>query len=317
MFWILLVLILSAAITIGGFIDNYAADVVFKKNRPEAFQALSSIVYAVLLVLIVIFAGLQSLAWWHIAVFVLAGILDGLGNIPYFKALKFEETTSITILRQATPIFALILGVLFLNQTINWVQLVAFLFILGAAAVVLFSTNKRRAKFESRTVLFMLIAILTWVVSEVIFVAAFTRAHDTHIVETSGIWTVLFWFALGKGGMSALLGFTISSWRARIKRVWRDNPQKLTLSVLGAHTIRVSADCLWRFIITIAPLALANVITNVTRLLFTFGFGLAFSLVWPTFGREKVTKRAVFYHLIGVVLAVIGVILLQINVFDV
>ncbi|MDR0980121.1 MAG: hypothetical protein LBM12_03170 [Candidatus Nomurabacteria bacterium] len=313
MSWILLTLILAATITVGGFIDNYASDVVFKKRRAESFQATSAIIYAILIAIILIFVGLQNLAWWHIAVFVLAGALDGAGNIPYFKALKFTETTTATILRQTHAIFALVAGFLVLGQNISPLQLVAFIFILGAAVAALLGGNKNRLKLGRNALFLMLFAIFVWVISETIFVLAFNHADGDYLVGPSAIWTPLFWFSVGKGVLSGTLGFGLKSWRVRLKNVWIESPKNLALSVLGAHSIRVGADYLWRYIITIAPIALATAVNNVSRLFLTFGFGLAFSLVWPTFGREKITKKAVLHHLIGVVLAAIGVVLLQIH----
>jgi drug/metabolite transporter (DMT)-like permease len=312
MLWIILVLIVAGVGSIGGFIDNYAADVVFKKNRAEVFTFVSFFAFALLMIIAACFFGTLQIGFWHAALFVLAGALDVIGNLPYFAALKYEETTSITIIRQIGPIFALVLGVMFLNQTINFMQFVAFLFILGAAGVVLFAANKRRAKFEPRMLLLMLTAIFLWVVSDVVFVADFAHADGQGLLTPDGIWTALFWFSLGKGGLPLILGFALKSWRARLKRVWKDSRGKLILSGIGANTIRAATDGLWRFAVTIAPLALASVINSVTRLLFTFGLGLALTLVWPSFGRETITRKAVLYHLIGVVLAVVGVILLQV-----
>lgn len=317
MLWIILVLIVASAGSIGGFIDNYAADVVFKKNRAEVFSFTSVPIFAILMIIAACFFGLEKISLWHAAIFMLAGALDVIGNLPYFAALKYEETTSITVIRQVGPIFALILGVLFLNQTIDLTQLIAFLFIIGAAGVVLFASSKRRTKFEPRMLGLMLVAIFTWVVSDVIFVAGYANADGQGLLSLDGIWTALFWFALGKGGVPLILGFALKSWRTRLKRVWKDSKRQLVLSGIGANVIRVATDGLWRFVVTIAPLALASVINSVTRLLFTFGFGLAFSLIWPSFGRETVTKKAVFYHLIGIVLAIIGVILLQVNAIEV
>ncbi|MCL2001834.1 EamA family transporter [Candidatus Saccharibacteria bacterium] len=316
MFWIALVLIVAGAGSIGGFVDNYAADVVFKKNRPEVFKVVSIFAYAILMLIAACVFGIENIGFWHALLFILAGSLDALGNIPYFKALKYEETTSITIIRQIGPVLALIMGVMFLNQAITWVQLIAFLFILGAAGVVVFAKSTRGAKFESRMIGLMLLAIFIWVVSDIIFVADFVSASETNLFTGNGIWTALFWFALGKGSLPFVLGLTLKSWRRRLKRVWKDSPRQFTLSAIGGNLIRVATDGLWRFTTTIAPLALASVIGSVTRLLFTFGFGLAFSLIWPVFGRETVTRKAVLYHLIGVVLAVIGVILLQANLAD-
>jgi len=314
MLWLVIVLIIASVGSIGTFIDNYAADVVFKKNKPEAFKFFSSFGYATLMLVAAGIFGIEHIGFWLIAIFTLAGTLDALGNIPYFQALKYQETTSITIIRQISPIFALILGVMFLDQSITFVQLIAFLFILSAAAVVLFAgTGRRRAKFEPRMISTMLVAIFIWVVSDVVFVAGFVHAVNIEAFSAGSIWTAIFWFALGKGILPFILGLTLKSWRTRLKRVWRDSPKQFAIAGTFSNLIRVSLDCLWRFVITIAPLALLNVVGNVTRLLFTFGFGLALSVIWPTFGREKITKKAILAHLVAVVLAVIGVILLQAN----
>ncbi|MCL2371474.1 EamA family transporter [Candidatus Saccharibacteria bacterium] len=320
MLWLILILIIASVGSIGAFIDNYAADVIFKKNKPEAFKFASSFGYALLMIIAAVFFGIEHPGFWLIGVFTLAGFLDALGNIPYFQALKYQETTSITIIRQISPIFALTLGVLFLNQTISVMQLVAFFFVLSAAAVVLFaSTGRRKNKFEPKTISTMLIAIFIWVVSDVVFVAGFVNAvdHEVFSSSTTAIWTALFWFALGKGALPFVLGFALKSWRTRLKRVWRDSGRQFALWATISNVIRVSLDCIWRFVITIAPLALLNVVGNVTRLLFTFGFGLALSVIWPIFGREKITKKAIMAHLIAVVLAVIGVILLQTNMLEI
>ncbi len=299
--WLALVAIASTGYALSAFLDNYIADVQFKKRRPEATKLFGFFGYLAALAVLLFVAPPGPLSVPLVLALIAIGALDSLAYIPYLRALKYDETTGIAVLGQLNPVFALLFGWLLLGSAVHPSQIFSFALILGAAALIVFSANKRSLHLKGRAVLLMVIAIIGWVLSDVLFVKL-ALGHD--------FMSSFFWFLFGKALFDGLMWFN-RSWRRRVARVWAEWKGRLILAVGSNQILLIGTETLWRFILTIAPsVALASVTENVAQLFITFGFGLAFSVIWPTFGREKLSRRSVIMHLTAVVLASIGIILL-------
>ncbi len=304
--WLVLVAIVAASGSIHAFLDNYIADVLFNKNRPEAFKVSATISFAILIILLLIFAPPVALPILMILGFLVSGILDSLGTAPYLRAFKYEEATGITVLRQLSSIFALVFGFLFLQERIDALQIVAFALILLAAFIIIRSRGKRHLKIEIRATRLVVLAILGWVSSEVIFLAI-ARASGAPFL------TAFFWFAVGKWLGDLGLTVAFKSWRTRFLSAFRKHKSRFVTAATIAETLRIASNFIWRQAMLIAPtLAIAAVTETTLKLFLTFGFGLALSILWPKFGRETMSRKVILMHLVAVVIAAVGVFLVQI-----
>ncbi len=303
--WLILAAFVAATASLRGFIENYTADVVFKKRQPEASIVVRVISFALVLIGFLIFAPPIALPFGVIGGLLLSGIIDSLGTVPYLRAFKNEEATGMAVLGQLNPIFALILGYFFLGDQFSLTKILAFLLILGAALLVIRSRGKRFQKLKLRATILVALSALGWVGASVIFVAL-NRAHSIPFA------TAFFWFAAGKWLADLVLSLIFRSWRRRSLAAFRAAKRQFLLSLSSSEILRAADNFFWMFALTIAPaVGIASVTERTLRLFTTFAFGLALSLIWPKFGRETMTRRVILMHLIAVVLAAVGVFLIQ------
>jgi drug/metabolite transporter (DMT)-like permease len=303
MFWLLLIIIVAVGFSLNMFMDNYVADVMFKKTCPEAVKVLGVFVYLATALLVLIFAPPTIVPIGTIIFLVLAGLIDGLSAIPYFRSLRFEDTTGVMILTQMSPIVALIFGYFFLGDRIAPLQILAFLLILSATMFITLGSGKRKTKIEIKAALLILVAIFGWVISDVFFIAK---------GEQINFQTAFFWLIIGKLLSDTILTLIFKSWRKKIKRVLKEFKGKLIAVFITNEITYLGSEALWRFAMLLAPIALAHVTADVLQLLVTFFLGIVLSIIWPKFGRETLKPKIVKIHLIASLLAAAGIVLLQI-----
>ncbi|QQR83696.1 DMT family transporter [Candidatus Peregrinibacteria bacterium] len=98
----------------------------------------------------------------------LSGAIWLLPLILYFKSLEFEEPTRVALMSQMTPLFTLMIAFLFLKETLNATQLIAFIFLMTASALASLKRLQKQWHF-SKAIPMILIATFMWAVSDVLF----------------------------------------------------------------------------------------------------------------------------------------------------
>ncbi len=302
--WILLTLLVAVGYSVTMFIDNYQADVTFHGRLPEAVKPLGTMTYLMMIAVLLLIGNLNFglLSWGLIAILVFAGLIDALASVPYYKALKYEETTGLEVLNQLTPVIALIVGIFILGENITVTHIFALLFILLAAIFIVLSNGKSKINLAKRAVFLMLIAIVTWVASDTIFIYFVKDAQEIFLESFCLL-------LIGKAIGDATL-FGIKSWRKRLSDVWREKRWRFLSIFIANEFIYSVTECLWRYVLILAPtFALASVVENISQLIIVFLLGVLLSKIWPKFGREKLTRRVVMMHLVAVVMAISGILL--------
>ncbi len=123
--------------------------------------------------------------------------------------------------------------------------------------------------------------------------------------------TGFFYFLIGRIVIDIILAIIMKSWRIRIKNVVREFRGRVIRTAIMNEAVDLSANLIWRIAILSVPIALATALENTTQLIATFLFGVVFTIVWPRFGREKLTKRTVSHHLLALVFSIIAIFLIQ------
>ena len=75
------------------------------------------------------------------------------------------------------------------------------------------------------------------------------------------------------------------------------------------HFLEITSDLIYRFALLLGPVAIVSAVGTATELIFTFLLGIALTLIWPKFGREKLNKRIILVHSVAIAILVVGVIL--------
>ncbi len=303
MLWLFLCLYAATAWSFSAFIDNYITDVIFKNKTPQAMKLLNGPIYLLVAGAIALFAGLEHTELGQTGMLILSGVLSSFASIPYYLGLKHEEATGAAIFYQIIPLIYLVADWLIFGESITGQQILGFLIILAAPAIVIFS--RKRAK-SRRT---EMAAALLFILYDVLVVSS--GLISTHFSEGINFFTMFFWYLIGRGSCNLLLMAINKPWQERFKYIWRRKRKPFIISVGINQLIHTTAEFAARAAMILGVAALASVTCNTTELIITFVLGIILSLIWPKFGREKIHRHIIIAHLLATVLAVVGIIILQ------
>lgn len=304
--WIILVIIATVFDSIRIFIDNYTSDVYFKENGAVSQKLFYGYAYILIAIIISIITGFDFIFsnFLAISLIFLSGILSSISGIPYYKALEIDDSTNIGIFIQLAPILYLILGWLFLGETISITQFISFFIILSAPLLIILTSRKRSRKTKLRAIILAFLYIFIAVSANLIFVKANTESLN-FVNEIA----ILF---LGKGVANLFIIYSCPKWHKRFKTVLKSSKKKVLAPLISNTLIGVVKDFAYRGALVAAPaVALASAASDSTEPIVIFFMGLVLTLIWPKFGREKLNKKSVLVHLVATILAVSGVVLLQ------
>ena len=303
MLWLYLCIVVALFWSISAFIDNYVTDVVFKKKKPQTVKIFDGISYLAIAAAILLTIGVKELSIPSIGYLLLSGVLASVSTIPYYLALRDEESTTAVIFYQLSPVLYFLAEWLIFNEPITGIQLIGLIIILIAPVVVVFSRKRQKSRrMEFSAALLLLIFVLIGTISGLI---------TTHIGEKADFVSVFFWFLLGRGISDILLYAIHKDWQKRMKYIWRHDRFKFLFALTVNQTICVATEFISRYALIIGIASLVSATYNVLELIFTFVLGIALSIIWPKFGREKLKRHIIIAHLIATILASIGIILIQ------
>ena len=287
------------------FIDNYVSDVYFKDRYAASQKLFYGYTYSILaIILMIIFGGdFVNFGWLAIILLFVSGALSSIANVPYYMALEIDDSTNLGIFIQLAPIFYLIFNFLFFGETISIKQLIAFLIILAGPALVVLTAKKRSRHLHAKAVFFVFLYVVISVIGNIIFV------HN----QVSGVSFVLpmALFFLGKGLTNILIVYPNRKWLRHYRRVVKRDKRVYRPLTLN-YFFGIATDYVYRVGLSLAPsAAIASAIADSSTPIVIFFMGIIFTLIWPKFGREKLTRRSIITHLIAVALVVIGVIMVK------
>lgn len=313
-FWLILTIVASVAASISAFFDNYITDEFFKGRTPQAQKCFYGPINFLLgLALVVIYlinspTGFPPLS--NALLLVLSGMMAALASLPYYLALKSEDTTGAIIFCQLYPIFYLVMGFLFLGEQITQVQLIAFVLLMSAPLAILLLTGKRRKRMEYRAAFLLLIHVILSPLSAIIFIFA-ERGIESTITNDLSIMLAIGLMFAGKGIFDFAAIALNKKWRQRSKRVLKESKNKVLIPVIINSLVWLFADYGVRRAMISEQVAIVSAVNLAVELLATFVLGLVLTIIWPRFGREKLEKRTVLAHFIATILALIGIILVE------
>ena len=308
MMWLLLIVVDVLADSTRIFIDNYISDYYYKGKEAVAQKLFYGYAYLII-ALIAAFAfgfNLETIVFSSAILVFLAGVISSLGGIPYYRALEIENSTSLGIFLQLSPVLYLIAGWFLLGESFSPIQLVAFLIIISAPILIVTTARKKSRHLEIKAVLCTLVYVLAYVSSSLIFVK--------ETMNGLSIVNAIILILLGKGVGNISIIYCRPKWRKRYYYVMNQSKRKVVRPMLVNSILGVVADFTYRTALATAPaVALASAISDSSEPIVIFFMGIILTLIWPKFGREKLNKKTVLVHLIATILVVIGVAILQIQ----
>lgn len=305
MLWLVFAIIAALAAALYTFFDNYIVDVFFRGRTPQAQKVFFGPAYLITAVLIAIFANIQEMEVGNAIGLIVSGALASLSYIPYYIALGKEEATSVTILEQLSPIFYLIFGWLILGESISGMQIAAFGIILLSPLIIVLGSRKNGKKSRFSSVLLMALKVV---------IVSLANVSIVKFGNGTDMLTSMFYIMLGKGLCDIVLSLVFKKWRIRFRDVAKKHrkPLKFYGIFLIDHLLWLVSDFTYYAALTLAPVvAMVSAVSKSAQPILVFVLGIILTIIWPKFGREKNNRRTIICHFAATVLAVVGVILMQ------
>lgn len=304
--WLALIALEVLFYSISIFIDNYTSDTFFRGRGAASQKLFFGYAFTIFGIVIALIFGIdfEHASWINLCMFFLTGVLSTVAGFPFYRALELDDSTNLSIFVQLAPVLYLIFGWLFLGEKISVQQLIAFIIILAGPFFVIASSKKNRRKRRIRGALMAALYVLITVSGNLIFV--------TNSVPGLSFATPSAMLFLGKGISNLVFMYCSKRYRKRFRDVAEKNGKKLYIPLTINAFACLVKDITGRVALCIAPtVAFASAISDSGKPIVMFLMGIILSIIWPEFGREKISKKSVSVHLIATVLVVVGIILLQ------
>ena len=301
--WVLIAAAAALAAASYTFLDNYSIDVFFKGRTPQAQNAFIGPAYILVGIVLMFVLPIQTVAPLNALGIIGAGILASVACIFYYKALGAEDSTRVTLLQQLSPIFYLVYGIILLGEEMSQGKLLGLVVILMVPIVLFMRTKKNSQKTQVRAFTLILVKNILSALANVLIVM-FGVGGD--------VFAVVAFAVLGKGIGDTGMMLLNKKWRDRWNTVYKKNGGKL-LGVLGVDCLAwLASDFVYYVALTMAPaVAIGSAVVKGLQPVFVFVMGVILTLIWPNFGREKIDRRTISTNLIVTIIAVTGIVLMQ------
>jgi Predicted membrane protein len=286
------------------FIENSIVDNWCRRIRPQCLKIMYLGLDLIVILAVFIWQGFELFSTVNISMvslLVIGGAVNALGDIPYYLALKKDDTTGITLLGQMSPILTLVMGVMFLSQVPTLQQGTAFVMVMAAIALLVFGVSRKEMKVELAAGALMFMACLFWASSDILFVS---QAGELDFIMG------FFWLMLGSFVANTLMVIVMKKWRQDAAKFWRKNKGRKTIALIGAEITFWGGEMIWRLGMLTVPVAIMSVTGNIMQLILTFMLGIILTAAWPKFGREKMNKKMIINHALATVMMVVAILIL-------
>ncbi|HIF70982.1 MAG TPA: hypothetical protein EYQ61_00185 [Dehalococcoidia bacterium] len=157
------------------------------KFRVESFNLFVGLVQLSVAISILLILGIPDVPFSSIANAVAGGLLWGVYLIVLFWALKREQMGRIVPVSQTSPVFAAILGVVFLSEHLEWWGWFAVLLVVGGAALVSADPKQIRSGGFSKIYLYMFAAAALVGLAQVLLKTSSEDLNIWHNMSFRGI----------------------------------------------------------------------------------------------------------------------------------
>ncbi len=201
---------------------------------------------------------------------VAAGLLGAIAALYYFHALEADEATIVVSMYQLSPVFGYVLGLAFLDEQLETIQIIgALVTILGVSILSFEFLEEKRIRIRGRTTALMAVAAFTYAFGDVVYKGA--------TVGQLPYTTAMFWVFVGYivFGIAAVL--LMREYRANFLSVIRNRSSAvLTLNALN-ETFQTAGLMFTAYALLLAPVALVLVIDSYQPVL-VFAIGILLTL---------------------------------------
>jgi drug/metabolite transporter (DMT)-like permease len=302
MSWFLIALISVVLWSSTNFIDKYLVSKYFQKQGISVLMIFSALIGLILLpIILVITKGLVfDLPLRDILILLASGVIYVLAILPYFFALREEDTSLVVPYFQSIAVFSYFFGLIFLGEQLTGPQIAASLLIIFGAVGLSANFSGKKNFFRWRT--FYLIMASSFMYSLNMFLFKFME-------RDSNFWTTSFWEYAGFS-LAALAMLSVGRYRREFKESFKANGPKVLGINAANEIINIVAKIIFNFATLLAPLALVRIVGGFQPLVVLF-LGIILTMFWPKAFKEDITRKNLLKKIIFIILIFIGGYLLN------
>lgn len=288
--WIFYALLASFLWAFGNILDKILVT-KYIKNPPilVIFIGITSLLATTILIL---FKGISFPTTLILLIALLTGIFHLIGLLPYFLSLSFEEVSRVIPLWLFSPIFVLIISVLFLGETLNFYKYLAFsLIFLGG---ILISSKEILGTFKlSRAFWLMLFSSI---------IMAIYYIFVKYVFLKEPFWNGFIWINIGFFlGVLFLIPIYGQDFIKNVKTL-----TKKSLSLLFSLEILGFSGMLSSYYAIMLGLVSLVIVLEGFQPLFVLIFALFLSLCFPKILLEKINKKIILTKILAIFLMLLG-----------
>lgn len=278
-------------------IDNILLEKHFKEGGVGTLVLFSALLSVLALpVLLFIDSSVLDVSALHMAFLFGVGLLNMLLLWCYLQAMFTDEPTVVIIYYQMVPVLGLIMGYVFLGETLETRELSAMgLIVLGALFLTVYMDGGRIV-FRLRTFGYMLAASLCWAAESTFF----------KVVALEENWVrSFFWEHVALVFIGVVIFLTIPHYRESFMKALRLNSGPiLRLNVFneGAY---MTANAIAAYVVVQALVA-TTLLLNSFQPMFVLIIGIMLTVVFPKLEVEHVSWSHMWQKLMAMILTVYG-----------
>lgn len=280
--------------SVTNFIDKYILEKKIKD--PTAATVFGSYVASGIGIVILAVQGFPLLSYQQILYLFLSGILLVFYLLPYYSALRLDDTSRVVPLFQFIPVIVFVFSWIFLHETLSGTQIVGFIIIL-LSGFVLSSDKVSLSALKPRPMLFYMLISSGMYACMLILIRSVIRSED--------FWITMGYQMIGNGIGATLLLFIVGI--NRFKKATKD-----LFSIIGIIAINnglaITAQLSEGYALSLAATSLVSIVGGVQPL-FLVLMGYALTRFFPRIIKEDVSVRMLKKKFIIMCLLLLGLFL--------
>lgn len=296
MSWLIPALIAAFLFGTTNFIDRFLVE---KRIKDPFFVSIIGGVSAIIAAAaVLVVRGFAPIAWGGAAILIVSGIASIVALVPWYKAIKIDDTSRVVPYFQLIPVVVLVLSYLLLDEQLTRNQLIGFALIIGGGLSLAIERPSKELFRIRRSFWYILASIMLWAPVAVLFkiVAIDLNFWDALVYEMigAGIGAVMLLLYAKTDVLSGLRAMTTSTW-----------------GVIGMNEIAyLAARALLFYATLIGPTALVSVVGGIQPL-FALAVGIVLSKWFPEVIREDIRRETITLKLIAILVIFGGIIVMN------
>ncbi len=280
---------------ITNYIDKFLIDKKIKD--PVAIAAFVSVISGIFGTVLLAFNHFTFIGIVSTSLLILAGLLLTGYLIPYYAALRSDETSRVAPLFQFIPMFSLILSSIFLKETLGIKQIVGLLLVVTAG--FLLSANKIEAKIFKPRKSFWLMLLSTFMYGSIGILLRSVSVNTSY-------WVILSYEYIG-AGIAGLLLLANPKIMANLKS--QTTQIKSSIGIISLNNIiTILAQMSETYAFTLVAVPLVNVIGAIHPFVVLL-FGFILTAWYPHIVKEDVRKSVLMHKALSIAIIFSGLYL--------